>query len=700
MEKTDREKEKSSAVKTALGLLDRVYPGIASYLRERLVLREDPGLPSQGYRCWTQEEKVFVEAADRAGYLYGILAIPEQMPEAIGEQSFCIPEGKCFQETPYILKRGIKFNLPLDARTPSYSDASDSAFETIPLVWTKEFWRRFLDEMASNRYNVLTLWSLSPFPSMVVIPEFPRTALWDVKRSSIPPKPEMSGRSMFSADMKAGLYPVKKLSPEEKVNFWRWVMEYAAERCIEVYLFTWNLFVYGTEDSGYGITESQRNPVTRAYLYCAVKAMLETYPLLRGIGITAGENMEKSSADLEFLRDTYGRAVEDFQKTHPERRISLIHRLHYSEAERMEQLYEGFSADFAVSFKYSQAHMYSSPDPDFFRQFVREHPGRYPYWLTLRDDDNYLYRWGDWEYARAYVKNLPVRQIEGFYMGADGFTWGMDFTSRDPQKRQLYLEKMWFKLRIWGQLAFCPERKAESLWMPAKRRLGAAADMEFADLWREASGILPLVNCVHWHDYDFQWYPEGCCCFLHPPVGKLVFASIREFMSCPAMPGSGFLSVMEYCRNKGRCRDEQTEEGKITPLQAASEIGQKARRVLRELAKRWDSATGTEEYQDTLADIRAMALLGLYYSHKLEAAVELCRFRLEPDHPEAKERSVALLKQAAGEWCAYSAHAMGIYRPQRLSRLRSYVDFSMFDRAAWLDVELAETEEGGQEVCE
>lgn len=673
--------------KLAAEWLEAWYPGFLEQMRGRMLLKQNCAFPSQSYECRTEAGKIIIEASDRAGFLYGVLALPELMPEMFRDGSFCIPENKKFKEEPYIRKRGIKFNIPLDARTPSYSDASDSAFENIPRVWTREFWTAFLDQMAVDRYNVLTLWSLSPFPSMVKIPEFPNTALWDVQRSAIPPKPDMSGKYMYSEDMREGLYTLKRMSPEDKIGFWRWMMEYAAERCIDVYLFTWNLFVYGTEDSGYGITESQHNPVTKKYIYCGVKAMLDTYPLLKGIGITAGENMEKNSSDLEFLRETYGRAIEDYKKEHPKREIELIHRLHYSEFQRMEELYENYPAEFAVSFKYAQGHMYSSPSPVFFSEFTKKNPGRFRYWLTLRDDDYYLYRWGDWEYAGKFIKNLPAEQINGFYMGADGFTWGADFTSRRREKEQLYLEKMWFKLRIWGQLAFNPERTAESLCMPIQKRLGIPAYMKFSQLWKTASGIISLVNCVHWHDYDFQWYPEGCCRFLHPPVGKLVFADINEFISCPSMPGTAYLSVMEFCR------DEKKKDG-ITPVEAAHQLRQMAEKVINELETDWEKLDqGTEEFRSTMADIRAMALLGMYYSDKLEAAVELCRFRLDPQDREKKRKSVALLKRAAGEWRTYSSYAMGIYRPQRLSRLRSYVDFTMFDRAAWLDVEIAEAEE-------
>ena len=78
---------------------------------------------------------------------------------------------------PYIAQRGIKFNIPLDLRTPSYSDSCDAAQANIPEMWSMDFWREFLDDMARHRFNVLSLWSLHPFPRIVKVPEFPDVAL-------------------------------------------------------------------------------------------------------------------------------------------------------------------------------------------------------------------------------------------------------------------------------------------------------------------------------------------------------------------------------------------------------------------------------------------------------------------------------------------------------------------------------------------
>ena len=41
---------------------------------------------------------------------------------------------------------------------------------------------------------------------------------------------------------------------DDKIRFWRKVMQYAKDRGIDVYWFTWNIFVWGTEGK-HGITE-------------------------------------------------------------------------------------------------------------------------------------------------------------------------------------------------------------------------------------------------------------------------------------------------------------------------------------------------------------------------------------------------------------------------------------------------------------
>ena len=49
---------------------------------------------------------------------------------------------------------------------------------------------------------------------------------------------------------------VKKISIDEKIKFWQDVMLYAHNRGIEIYLFTWNIYVTGAEKYGIKPTDA------------------------------------------------------------------------------------------------------------------------------------------------------------------------------------------------------------------------------------------------------------------------------------------------------------------------------------------------------------------------------------------------------------------------------------------------------------
>jgi hypothetical protein len=249
----------------------------------------------------------WVIGRDAAGAMYGGLGLAEALPLAHGLG------GVTNRHTnPYLGKRGIKFNIPLDARSPSYSDDSDSAQANIANMWETNFWAGMLDAMARHRFNLLSLWSLHPFPSLVRVPEYPEVALADVKRKAGPMwDANLSGLNMYDASWE--LTTLKKMTIEEKIAFWRWVMQYAKDRGIECYVMTWNIFVHGAESSRYGITDSPTNTITKDYFRKSVRALCNTYPLLAGVGLTTGENMGgiNDAQKEQWAWNTYGLGVSD-----------------------------------------------------------------------------------------------------------------------------------------------------------------------------------------------------------------------------------------------------------------------------------------------------------------------------------------------------------------------------------------------------
>ena len=112
----------------------------------------------------------------------------------------------------------------------------------------------------------------------------------------------------------------------------------------------------------------------------------------------------------QWLWATYGEGVRDALKDTPERTFNLIHRYHQtaqSEITRNWQTYPGYPATVTFSYKYSYAHMYSSVKPPFIAEMLPYLPEGMKTWLTVRNDDIYSFRWGDPDYTREYILNMP-----------------------------------------------------------------------------------------------------------------------------------------------------------------------------------------------------------------------------------------------------------------------------------------------------
>jgi len=547
----------------------------------RIALTVDMGARAiaQSYSIRVQNEGgrriITVRGADAPGAMYGGLDIAE----AIRTGTF--DSLKDSDHKPHIAQRGIKFNIPLDLRTPSYSDSADAAQANIPEMWERDFWTAFLDAMARHRYNVLSLWSLHPFPSLVKVPEFPEVALNDVwrTRAKLDDTFHFHGTDMVRPNMLADHEVVKRITIDEKIEFWRWVMQQAADRGIRVYAFTWNVFTFGAAGK-HGITDNLNNPITKKYFRASMREMVKTYPLLAGVGITAGENMPKemeSKAKEAWLWDTYGEGVRDALKDDPKREFGMIHRFHWTAQGDILDAFKDYPGTVEFSFKYSVAHMYSITKPNFIQPLIENiAPGRKT-WLTVRNDDIYTFRFGDPAYARDYIANIPPPdKISGFYMGPDGYTWGRDFLERNPSPgpRPLVMEKQWYSFMLWGRLAYDPSLPDSHFERAlAARHPGAPSHALFRAL-QGASQVMPVTTRFFWGDIDLKWFPEAC---LSHPRSK-GFYTVRHFMEGITMPGSDVLPIRDWrIRLLGRKPMDGT-----TPLEIAADL---------DLARGWKPGT-------------------------------------------------------------------------------------------------------------
>jgi hypothetical protein len=118
-------------------------------------------LKSEAYKIVSQNNLVEVTGGDAVGLMYGLLEVKNQL-----KAGATTIESK--EESPNLMFRAIKFNLPWDSyrRSPALDLHFETCRDTI-------FWKSFLDMMVENRFNKLTLWNLHPFSYMVKTEKYP-----------------------------------------------------------------------------------------------------------------------------------------------------------------------------------------------------------------------------------------------------------------------------------------------------------------------------------------------------------------------------------------------------------------------------------------------------------------------------------------------------------------------------------------------
>ncbi len=599
----------------------------------------------------TKQKSHWAVGGDVVGAMYGGL----QLAENITFNSLNASYNE--EQEPYIKKRGIKYNIPLDQRAPTFNYNGDQEKSNIKDMWDMDFWKEYLDDLARNRYNTLSYWTKNAFTTMIKLDDYRDVEVHDV----------IDGYGNF----------VKKMTIEEKIEFWQEVMQYASDRSIDIFYITWNIYLNNAEGK-YGITNDSKNEKSIEYLRKSVKQFLLTYPNVDGIGVTAGEQMPNMTFEEreKWLWDTYALGIMDAKKEQPDRKIRFIHRHWYSSCSDIMSYFKDYPDTFDFSFKYARAHLYSSPNIPFEDFLLDEMPEGTKSWWNLRNDDIFYLRWGDPEYTRDFILGFDKEKTAGYLMGSDGYVWGRVYSSTDPAfNGSTENKKHWYNFMLWGRLGYNPDLSTDVFKNHIKHHFPEVSSEVMYEAWETASKIIPQTTRFFWRDWDFQWYPEAC------KSRNLI--TVKEFMGGNTMEGSGILNIADY--SEKIINKEQISS--TTPLDVANKLEGYAYQTLL-MIDGMETAENAELLQ-TKNDIMAFAHLGNYYSEKIRGATELSlyNFTSETSH---QDRAIAHLKTAFVHWNKYVNIMESQYISRRYSRSGN-LDWKELTREVEHDIELART---------
>lgn len=660
-----------------------------------LIIKNDSDAPEAFQIRTFGTSRVEVTGSDASGAMYGGLEIADHLKLGLPIRDM--------DQAPYLEKRGVKINIPLDSRIPAFADGGESPRRNIITMWDFTFWKEYLDDLARYRYNVVSLWAAHPFPSMIKLEDYPEVAMDDIHYFAESENKPYREFRLGDKDAPGLEKRIKKMPIEDKIKFWKKVFQYAEDRGIEIIMVHWNVFTYGATGK-YGITPDQDNRNTVAYLRKCVREMLLTYPQIKGIGTCAGElddrYMSGEFKTENFVYNSYAKAVMDVKKLQPEREIRFIIRRHSTEYEDIIEAFQDYTGGvMETSVKYAVAHMYSSRRPQEWEKRIVDEGWleKYNAWLNLRNDDIFMHRWGSPDFVRDLINWIPIEHVPGFYMGSDTYVWGREFISKNPETAgQLEIEKHWYQFRLWGQLAYNNEL-GDDYWKAAlqHRFPGIDAGLLF-DAWETVSEVVPQVNRSVWSPTDGSFGVEGS----RRTSGYLTVYGYQ--FDRPAMvlnlidnaPDPQCISVTDWAK-------AELSGGKlegITPLEVAENLDGYAAVALEALPALRAQAGGNVELMETLNDIESMAYLGRYYADKMRAAAQLALFR-ESGRKDKKmvDRSAAHMENAVEEWKAYAEVLSRQYRPQYGSRAND-MDWNGTVRLVEKEVEMIREEKDYPEL--
>ncbi len=543
-------------------------------------------LKKEGFRIRKSDGTYTVTAIDDAGLMYGLLDLAEQVEMGKGLRG--VEERTSHPRFPF---RAVKFNLPWVSYRENESLQANTA-----LCKDLNMWGAFLDMMAEDRLNVLTLWSLDPFPYLVKAKNFPKAT------------------------------PFSDAEMAEWKDFWTSLFRMAKARGIETYILNWNIIVsksfrknYGEGNTGLW-ADGHTSPQIEKYVRETVTQVINEYPDLTGLGISPGEAMQKW--DGPQMAGWFERTFFEGIKA-ADRRSKFIYRAalsgdHQPHRNAIDNSGIGTpESPIIVELKFNWSHGHSSTTlvkahgSGTGRQYWENPPpSRHKMAWMIRNEDFFRLRWGEPDFIREHIRINGQDYVGGYFIGSECYIPAKDIFHKPnhPHVNWKYaFERQWLYYLQWGRLLYDPSTPDAVFANAFDRRFSGQVGGRMVDAYKLSTRTTQRIAQAFNHSWDHNFYTEGF-------IGnKRDFITLEEVISAKPIEPE-FVSIKDF-GDGGKAFGS-----KVTPLQLASALEKDNQQAL-EIVK--GIATAEETLKCEMEDVQAWAHLGLYFAKKLRAAVAL-----------------------------------------------------------------------------
>jgi hypothetical protein len=640
----------------AARMLGAAFTGRGHSLRKdraeyRVTLAIDAQAPAEGFSVTVKGKSIAIAGGDARGLIYGALAVGEQVRN--GTQVATLRD---FSDKPALAFRGIKFNTPWDTYRPS--SALDQHYATARDL---KFWEAFLDMMAENRFNELSLWTMHPFTYMIVPKNFPEASKWTPAQFA------------------------------EWQHLYREIFRMAKERGLDTYVVFWSIFVSEEFSKAHNVAKENFYPhyyvpgdtsdITKRYLRESVTQMLEEYPDLDGIGVSHGEGMAGMTplARQQFVDEVYIAGALNAKRAQP---VKLIHRVPFSSGlssgpgvsadveqvtrTAMEKLGNKFSGPIWVEMKFNWSHGYSTPKlvkvhgGALGDTYFKPKPSNYKIVWQMRNEDFFALRWGVPDFIRRHIAlNGTQDYVGGYFVGSETYIPALDYftATQDPVAWTWAFQRQWLFYKLWGRLLYDPATPDSIFQDEFNRRYGAKA-RDLLQAYALASSTQLRLASLFDSRWDFTLYGEGMLALQGEHTN---YIGIDALIKQPTMDPD-YVSVGDYV--KAFADGTSFGAGRITPPMLIDMLERDNRQALRLVAG--IDTTGDASLMYEVADVKTWANLGLHLAEKLRGAVALQMFRGSGDDQQ-RQAAIDHLQKALACWDEVIRITRPIYQDMKLT---------------------------------
>ncbi|MDT8300135.1 MAG: hypothetical protein RQ760_01545 [Sedimentisphaerales bacterium] len=559
---------------------------------------------------WSGKKILLVSGSDDRGLMYALLDVADRIGWS-SNSSRPFSEVRNIQESPAVAERALSIYTMHQANFESY-------------FYDEDYWERYLDMLAENRFNTFALllgyenWGYftPPYPYFFDVEEFP-----DIKVVGITEQKQQ--RNL------AALKKLIKMTHERGMNFTLGIWDHIYRGGVQG---PGDRVGKPTEGIVWGLTAD----ILTAYTRVALTKLLKLVPELDAIQFRMhGESGLKRTEMGGFWENVYqvmnehgpnirfDARAKNFPDSLIDKAVEMGVNMRICTKYWMEQM--------SLPFHPTHIHPGNQHDRRHGYADLLRYPQRYKmHWRLWNSGTSRILLWGDPEYVCRFAQSTHLYDGEGFEVSQPLATKMQDhphdmkpFELLKPQY-QYYdweFERYWHFFQVFGRVGYNPDTPPEVWQMEFQRRFGKRAAPFVERAIHTASRILPRIVA---YNYPYNMFPTT-----RGWVEKQRMKDLPEYAKALPSDTQQFLSI----DNAARFQLEGKDSARVWPQQSSRWFAAVSKDVLKlvDQAQKRIGNNQSREFNSTMADMKILANLAMYHSHRANAGVSYALFRHSQD---------------------------------------------------------------------